>query len=456
VLVLAGVVLRVVVLTGPWGTIDSDEAVVGLMARDMRMGEWRAFYWGQHYGGTQETALVALFGASRWALKLVPAGLSAVVALLTWRVGTRFLTPRSAVVAGVLTWLGPGAYVWWSTKERGFYWVSIATGLLVLLSVQRLVERGGRPLDWLLLGAAFGSGWWASPSVAYYAAPAGLYLLARRSPPLRWLPLGAVAAVVASLPWWWHNLEQGWASLDPPSLPSEVQVSYVDGLGRLLWYVLPIAVNLRVPISADWVLPVVAAVAYVGLGVALLVRRPPALLALALVTFPFLYAAFPGRWWVGEGRYAAFVLPFVGLALAWLVRRPWPSVALAVVWLGLSVASLDAIGPDRPEHVEGDLVALREAGVDRAWADYWSAHRLAFLSDGDLVASSYVVPRDEDAERAVRDDPTPAFLLRDGDPKLEPLRAALPDAEVVRTANYVVLLLDRPIDPDVLGRGVVP
>ena len=32
------------------------------MARSFLDGEWRAFYWGQHYGGTQETALVALAG----------------------------------------------------------------------------------------------------------------------------------------------------------------------------------------------------------------------------------------------------------------------------------------------------------------------------------------------------------------------------------------------------------
>src|SRR3546814_17245096 len=54
-------------------TFDSDEAIVGLMARSFLEGEWRAFYWGQHYGGTLETALVALAGASTTALKLVPA-----------------------------------------------------------------------------------------------------------------------------------------------------------------------------------------------------------------------------------------------------------------------------------------------------------------------------------------------------------------------------------------------
>src|SRR3954454_19578019 len=106
-LLAAGVVLRAIFLFGHWGTVDSDEAVVGLMARGFRHGHWRAFYWGQHYAGTQETALVALAGASTAALKLVPVALSAVAAVLTWRVGRRMVDERLAQAAGLFTWVGP-------------------------------------------------------------------------------------------------------------------------------------------------------------------------------------------------------------------------------------------------------------------------------------------------------------------------------------------------------------
>jgi len=457
-LAVAGLVLRLVILEGRWGTIDSDEAVVGLMARDILDGEWRAFYWGQHYAGTQETALVALFGASRAALKLVPVGLCAVASVLTWRVGTRFLAPRAAVVAGLLTWLGPGAYVWWSTKERGFYWVTVVVGLALVLFGQRIVERDGRPVDWAGAGAAFGLGWWASPSIAYFVVPAGLYVIARRRPPLRWLPLGLVAAGVAALPWLWHNVEQGWPSLEAPPQPVDQEIPYADGIGRLLWKVLPMALNLRLPISAEWVLPVVGAVVYVGLGGALLLRRPPPLLATALVAFPFLYAAFPGRWWVGEGRYALFALPFLGLALAWLVRRPWPLAGLAAVWLGLSLVGLDTIGAESPQDLDADLAALESAGIDRLWADYWVAHRLAFESGGDLVAASHLSPREPDLNAAVAADPTPAVVYRRDDRRWSELVAALGAGATrrVTTPNFVAVLVDRPLEPAALAPGTVP
>jgi uncharacterized membrane protein (UPF0136 family) len=215
VLVLAGLVFRIVLLRGRWGTIDSDEAVVGLMARSFRHGHWRAFYWGQQYGGTQETALVALAGASINALKLVPVALSAMAALLTWRIGRRMFEDRLAQAAGLLTWIAPGSYLWWSTKERGFYWVSIVLGLILVLAAQRIVE-GRQPMtNGAVLGLAAGLGFWASPNVLYFAVPTGLWLLARRRPSLRWLIAAAPAAVTGALPWLWHNV--GLRCSDHPS-----------------------------------------------------------------------------------------------------------------------------------------------------------------------------------------------------------------------------------------------
>ncbi len=48
VIVVAGVALRLVVLSSPLGELDADEAVTGLMARHIAfLGERPLFYWGQ-------------------------------------------------------------------------------------------------------------------------------------------------------------------------------------------------------------------------------------------------------------------------------------------------------------------------------------------------------------------------------------------------------------------------
>jgi hypothetical protein len=452
-LVLVGVGLRVVVLLGRWGTVDSDEAVVGLMARGFHHGDWRAFYWGQHYGGTAETALVSLFGASTAALKLVPAALSGMAAVLTWRVGRRVVDEQLARAAGLLCWVGPGAYVWWSTKERGFYWVALVTGLLVVLAAQRIVA-GGAWLDGLLFGAAAGVGFWSSPNVLYFAVPAGLWIVVRRHPPLRWLVTAVPATVVGALPWLWHNLGHDLPSLDRPPQPEHV--SYLTGIGRLLWHVVPIALNLRLPIDGTWVVPVVATAAYVALGVAVLWRRPPSLVAACLVTFPLIYAWFPGAWFVGEGRYALFALPFLALAVVGVVGRPWTALGVVAVSAVLSVVALGHIGPESPRHLGGDLAALRRAGVDHAWADYWLAYRMAFVS-GWLTASSYASSREPTVFAAVEADPTPAFLYPRGDDRAAELRAALTvPSRTVSTPHLTAVLVDGPVDPRLLPPGVAP
>src|SRR4051794_31922682 len=71
--IVAGIAVRIWLLILPTGASDSDEAVVGLIARHALFNhEFHAFFWGQAYGGTVEallaTPLFWVFGASVAAL----------------------------------------------------------------------------------------------------------------------------------------------------------------------------------------------------------------------------------------------------------------------------------------------------------------------------------------------------------------------------------------------------
>src|SRR5688500_11240361 len=78
---VAGIAIRVWLLRLPTGVLDSDEAVVGLIARHALYDrEFSTFFWGQAYGGTIEPLLAvpgfAIFGPTVFALKAVPILLS--------------------------------------------------------------------------------------------------------------------------------------------------------------------------------------------------------------------------------------------------------------------------------------------------------------------------------------------------------------------------------------------
>lgn len=76
VLLFGGLALRLWLLLRGWPSLDSDEAVIGLMGRHILYGGERPiFYYGQHYMGALEAYLAALafwlFGPSQASLRLV-------------------------------------------------------------------------------------------------------------------------------------------------------------------------------------------------------------------------------------------------------------------------------------------------------------------------------------------------------------------------------------------------
>lgn len=453
---MAGLVLRLVALTGRLGALDSDEAVVGLMAGDILDGRPTAFFWGQHYAGTAETALVAavfaVAGTGVVALKSVSLGLSAVAAVLVWRVGRRAVDERSAQVGALLLWVAPAAYLWLATKARGYYWVALIVGLLLVLAAQRIAQDGSRGRDWALLGAAAGLGWWTSPTIAYFAVPAGAWLLLRR-PSLRRAWLAVPPALVCAAPWLWHNAETRLSSLHQPPQPE--QAGYLTGMGRLVWQGIPLALDLRRPVTVSWYLG--GAVAYLavvaGIGWAVARRRDrPVLVLLGVAAYPWIYAAFPGRWYVGDGRYALFLAPFLFLLLAWAVRTRLAQCLLLVVATVLSVVGLQAIPHDPTRDYGEDIAVLRDAGIDHLWSDYWVSYRLMFESDLEIVSSSGLYQRSESILDEVAASERPAWAYFKGDGRVAGLREALAGlgvrTELVPTTHFDVVVADRRVDPE--------
>ena len=141
-----GVALRVWILRSPAGRLDSDEAVVALMADSIRSGHKPTlFFSGQYYGGVYEpilTALALTVHRSVLAVKMVPIFCSAIAAGMTARIARRFVNAQRARLAGALLFAWPGT-TWLSTKERGFYWVMLLCVLGAMLCAVRL--RGSEP-----------------------------------------------------------------------------------------------------------------------------------------------------------------------------------------------------------------------------------------------------------------------------------------------------------------------
>ena len=479
VLVVAGVAFRCRLAWGPLGHPSSDEAVVGLMALELlRHGHLHAFYWGQSYGGSLEAILVApwlaLFGTNTFALKLTSVLAGLVAAGLTWRIAGHLFGPAVARWVGILSLFWPAPLVWFGTKEAGFYPVTAALGLFVVLMAVNIDERPSRRRLWLGLGFAAGVGWWVSPNIAYYALPMALWLVVRgHARRVRNVAIASGAFVAGGAVWIGANVLSGFDSLHAPAAWAGSS-TFVSRFGFFWRAGLPFGLGLRQPFGSAWYggryigftlfVAVLAGVAFACCR--MFHSRVTNLFVPDLFLFaaaPFVYATFIGNWHLFEGRYTYFVASFLPLLLGRVVQLPWRSgvVVVLVVAIVPGVAFLrdddhnrSTIGPTTVPIAH----ALERAGVHTAVAPYAVAYQLTFESDERVIAAPITDDRYPPYRARVRRS-SPAYVFYASDPtSVHTLRHTLAATHIgsrtIRAGAFVAVVPDRRyVSPALAGPG---
>jgi hypothetical protein len=458
---VAGVALRVWILSGPLAALESDEAISGLMALRMLDGEFAAMYWLSPYGGTIESVVAAIplavFGTSVLTLKLATLAVYVAGGVLTWFVGVRTVGRRAAAVGAALMWVWPAYFVWWTTKARAYYGAGFLLGTAALLLVLRLRERDSIR-DAALLGLVLGLGWWTTPGIVVLGAPALAWLAWRRPRAYRLAPWALPGALVGAAPWLAWNARNGWLSLDlsPVAAEGSTASGRLDGFFST---VLPTWLGVRVPFSADWLLgPVVGwavvACALAGLVLAAALRRPaPEPLVTAAVAFPLLAAASQYSYYVAEPRYLVYAAPVPALLLGRAFRGALPAALLLTAATALSVVALGRMEDAGRFHplaqdvrVPADLTpvldVLEREGETRVLANYWIAYRLTFEAAERIIATSTGFVRYEPYDRLVRASPAPARVYVARSSVEQRARANLVDRGFrrIRAGGFVVYL----------------
>ena len=180
---LATIVARLPFLLRGDRFFSSDEAVEGLMARHVLLGEFPLFLWGQSYKGVPEVYLAsAVFG-------LAPATASSVVALkavtlvcfaafvgLNFILLDRVYSRTVAWVASLLLIACPPALVLWSLTGSAEIAITFLTGAVLLLNVDAWRRTGSRRAL-VVASASLGFGLWVQQFIVYYVIALALTLL---------------------------------------------------------------------------------------------------------------------------------------------------------------------------------------------------------------------------------------------------------------------------------------
>ena len=205
----AAAALKLYILPAARMPFDSDEAIFLLMARHILEGERPLFFYGEAYGGSFDSYLIALF--YRFFGDTVAVG--RLVQSLEYLVGMGFtyLLARRLMPGARL---GPLAVLWlmaippllmstWTTPAV-LYAIVICLGSILLYLGHRLLwEDADRPWRWAIFGAVAGLSFWTFGILVVYMLPLFIFFLGR----FRWRRwpgylLGAGAFFLFSAPWW--------------------------------------------------------------------------------------------------------------------------------------------------------------------------------------------------------------------------------------------------------------
>jgi hypothetical protein len=467
---LLGAAVRLGLLAAGVLPFNSDEAIVGLMARHILQGERPLLFYGQAYLGSLDAWLVAgafaILGQSVDVIRLVQVALFLGTLATTYALALRIhRSPWVAGAACVFLAIPPVLVTLYTTVSLGGYGETLLIGNLVLLLALYALEvrpgiQAAKPRlvgAWLVLGVLGGLGFWAFPLIVVYLIPIGVYTLVKLWHTPRRLAaaalLGAAGFAVGAAPWIGYTATHGLVTLLESSgqavagaSPGGPVFAAFGHLFNFLLFGLTVIWGMRPPWSARFLaLPLIP-------------------FALAFHVAVFIYAiqrtsqsrdrATPGRWLLmgvivcvvlgfiltpfGADPSGRYFLPmsvpialFAAEALHWLrlrrkrrsVWRKWfgQTLALWLVafnWWG-TVQSATGFPPGLT--TQFDIVAqvdqrslaelmtfLRANGEIRGYTNYWVAYPLAFQSQEELIFVPRL-PYHEDLRYTPRDDRYPPY-----------------------------------------------
>lgn len=451
---------KIILLSGDVFPFNSDEAVVGLMAKHILDGEQPIFFYGQAYMGSLDAWLIAavfsVFGEKVWVIRLVQVLLYLGTVVLTmYLVQLNSKSTWPPVITGLLMAFPVVNMMLYTTVSLGGYGESLLFGtlLLVVYSLNLRKEAGSVASLGLLavIGLISGFGFWVNGITLVYSLPVvGLVFWQSKDTKQKRFNhfLAKLAALflgllIGLIPWILYVSSNGLAVIISENLGKVVDVSGESYLFSLLLHLRNLVLfgvtaifGIRPPwgleILAKPILPLAIAAWILIFYLARKQRskshaqelfRLVSLVILVLV-LGFIFTPFGND---PSGRYFIPVIHMLcilaGCTLGNLVQKPFLPGILSVVILTFNIWGVVECARKNPpglttqfdpiaqidHRYDEELINFLLTNDEKAgFSNYWVSYPLAFLSNEEIIFVPEL-PYHQDFRHTARDNRYPAY-----------------------------------------------
>jgi 4-amino-4-deoxy-L-arabinose transferase-like glycosyltransferase len=451
---------KVILLAMNSFSFNSDEAIVGLMAKHILHGEMPIFFYGQGYMGSLDAYFISLgfllFGEKVWVIRMVQIVLYAGTMFVVLKVVHELISDvRAVIVTGILMAFPTVNVTLYTTVSLGGYGEALLFGSLMLYLARRYTKLklpSDRPKSLLLLflfGLLLGLGFWTNLLSLIIGIPCVLLIAIYVVKGSDWKNclVGSAFLIagfcIGALPVWLFAFKNGASAIVSEILggyiTAESTTWFIKILHHFVYFLIfgiPVILGVRPPWEIRWLMiPAIPVIVFIWVLVVIFlirldrerkVEKSFIWLLIGSLLLYFLVYVLSNFGTEPSGRY--FLVLMIPLTVLFSISMK--AVRKNAIVLGLAglvgiynfsatlVCALDRptglttqiYEPSQIDHsFDGELIRFLDAHqITGGYTNYWVAYPIAFLSD-EQITFVPALPYHLDLSFTTRDDRIPLY-----------------------------------------------